>query len=102
MEDPAEQEAYWRGLHDQQPFADKTRPYEDYAHAYRTGYESLFKYAGKKYEDIEDDIALNYEKSRPESALPWDSARPAVKSVWDRLGGVITPRDVDRGARVWI
>jgi len=29
MEDPAEQEAYWRGLHDQQPFADKTRPYED-------------------------------------------------------------------------
>jgi hypothetical protein len=50
MEDPAEKEAYWRGLHDQQPFADKTRSYEDYAHAYRTGYESLFRYAGKKYE----------------------------------------------------
>ncbi len=48
MDDPAEQEAYWRENHDKQPFADKNRSYKDYAHAYRTGYESVFKYAGKK------------------------------------------------------
>jgi hypothetical protein len=57
------------------------------------------KHAGKKFEEIEDDIALDYEKARPEEALPWDHARPAVKAAWDKLAGVIGPRDVDRGVR---
>jgi hypothetical protein len=93
------EEKYWRERHDQQPYADKNRSYKDYAHAYHTGYEAAAKYPGKKFEEIEEDIALNYEKARPEDALPWDHARPAVKAVWDRLGGVLSPRDPDRGVR---
>jgi hypothetical protein len=99
MEDPAEQEAYWRAQHDQQPYADKTRSYENYAHAYRTGHEAATRHAGKKFEEIEDDIALDYEKGRPDDALPWDDARPAARAAWDRLAGVISPRDPDRGIR---
>ena len=99
MEDPAEHEAYWREQHPKQPFADKNRSYEDYAPAYRLGYEAASKYAGEEFEEIEDDIALDYERGRPGDALPWDHARPAVKAAWDRLSGVLGPRDSDRGIR---
>jgi hypothetical protein len=99
MEDPAEHEAYWREQHAKQPYADKNRSYEDYAPAYRLGSEAASKYAGKEFEEIEDDIALDYERGRPGDALPWDHVRPAVKAAWDRLSGVLGPREADRGIR---
>ena len=99
MENPTAEEAYWREHHEKQPYADKNRSYEDYAPAYRTGYEGISKYAGRKYEEIEDDLALDYQKARPDSALPWDTVRPAVKAAWDKMAGVISPRDPDRGVR---
>ena len=55
--------------------------------------------AGKRFEDIETDLALDYQKHDPNTALPWDRARPAVKSAWQRVSGTITPRDTDRGVR---
>jgi hypothetical protein len=99
MANQAEEEAYWRKQHTEQDYADKSRPFEHYAHAYRTGYEAAEEHRGKEFEDVEDDIALNYEQARPAHAVPWDQARPAVKAAWDRLAGVIGPRDVDRGTR---
>ena len=92
-------EAYWREHHAKQPYADKNLSFEHYAPAYRTGHEGAAKYAGKKFEEIEDDLALDYEKHLGGSGLPWDQALPAVKAAWDRLGGVISPRDPDRGIR---
>lgn len=97
--DRSKEEAYWRERHPGQPYAKKELSYEHYAPAYRTGYEGAVKHAGKAYEEIEDDLALDYEKHRPESALPWDMARPAVKAAWDKLSGVIGPRDTERGIR---
>ena len=93
------EEAYWREHHDRQPHAHKDYSYEHFAPAYRTGYEGAKKHAGKKFEEIEDTLALDYERNRADSPLPWDQARPATKAAWDRLGGVIAPRDVDRGTR---
>jgi len=98
MKDATEEEAYWREHHAKQPYADQGR-FEDYAPAYRTGYEAALKHQGKTFEEIEDDVALDYEKAHPGETLPWDRARPAVKAAWDRLAGVIAPRDVDRGTR---
>src|SRR5207249_10204308 len=39
MNPTTEEEKYWREYHAKQPYAEKGRPYEDYAGAYRTGYE---------------------------------------------------------------
>jgi hypothetical protein len=99
--DPEKEAAYWREQHPKQPYA-KNYSYDQFEHAYRTGYNSFFKYPGKTFDEVEDDVALGYEKEKPGSALPWDTVRPAVNSVWDRLGGVISPRDPDRGVREWI
>ena len=100
--DPATEEAYWRENHANQPYADKSLTYDHYAPAYRTGFQSVSKYPGKRYEEIETDLALDYEKDTGNSALPWDRARPAVKAAWDRISGVTTPMDRDRGARYGI
>jgi hypothetical protein len=94
-----EEEAYWRERHPTQPYASRDFSYDHYAPAYRVGYEAATKYAGKGFEEIETDLALDYERARPDSPLPWDQARPAVKAAWDRISGVIGPRDPDRGAR---
>lgn len=90
---------YWREHHGEQSFANPDYTYEDYAHAYKTGYEGFHRYPGKKYEEIEDELALEYERNKPESALPWDHARHAVHAAWAKVGHDIGPRDVERGIR---
>jgi hypothetical protein len=96
--DSAIEKIDWREHHEAQPFAAK-HSYEACVPAYRTAEAAVATHAGKKFEDIEDDLALGYGKHQTGSALPWDEARPAVRSAWDRLGGVISPRDPSRGIR---
>jgi hypothetical protein len=95
---PQKEQAYWREQHSKQPYA-KNYSYEQFEHAYRTGYDSFAKNAGKKFGEVEESVAADYEQGKPDSALPWDTVRPAAGAVWDRLGGVISPRDPDRGIR---
>lgn len=99
MQDPTEEERYWRKHHDKQPYADKNLSYEHYAPAYRTGYAAAVRHAGKAFEEIEHELTLDYEKIRTGDDPAWDFARPAVKAAWDRLGGVLSPQDPDRGIR---
>jgi hypothetical protein len=94
-----DEENYWREQHAKQPYADKERPFEEYAPAYRTGAEAAQKYPGKKFEDIEDEVILDYERSPAGAVLPWDHARHAVHAAWARLSNDIGPRDSDRGIR---
>jgi hypothetical protein len=96
---PLQEEAYWREQHAKQPYAGEKYTYEHYAPAYRTGIQGALKHAGKEYEEIEDDLALDYEKHRAGSGIPWDEARPAVRAAWDKLAGVTSPRDPTRGIR---
>jgi hypothetical protein len=93
------EEAYWREQHSKQPYADKNRAYEDYAAAYRVAVEGAGKHAGKEYDEVEHSLATEYERAQAGSAIPWDTVRPAARAAWDRLSGVISPRDSDRGIR---
>ena len=61
--------AYWREQHSKQPYA-KNYSYEQFEHAYRTGYNSFLKYPGKKFEEVEDSLASDYDEAKPTSALP--------------------------------
>src|SRR5881392_1506068 len=95
---PEREAAYWREQHAKQPYA-KNYAYEEFEHAYRTGYDTFFRYPGKTFDEVEESVAADYEQAKPASALPWDTVRPAASAVFDRLGGVIGPRDSDRGIR---
>jgi len=46
-----------------QPYA-KNSSYDQFEHAYRTGYNSFLKYPGKKFVDVEDAVALDYEQAK--------------------------------------
>jgi hypothetical protein len=96
--DPEKEAAYWREQHAKQPYA-KNYSYQEFEHAYRTGYDTFFRYPGKTFDEVEDSVAADYEEAKPGSALPWDTVRPAASAVFDRPGGVIGPRDSDRGIR---
>ena len=83
MADPKQEEAYWREQHQKQSFAKPGQKYDDYAAAYRTGYEGFHKYPGKPYEEIEDDLALDRKAqstSLAELAAPF---RKALKGASD-------------------
>ena len=96
---PTEEDNYWRDNHASQEWAAAGESYDQYAPAYRTGYEGVTKYAGKQYHEIEGDLARDYEKNDANPAIPWDRARPAVKAAWSRVSGEVGPRDTDRGMR---
>lgn len=80
---PTVEDAYWRENHVRQPYA-KGSPYDDYAVAYRTGYEGYGEYGGtaKSFEEREADLRRKYESSRPKIA--WDNAKVASRAAWDR------------------
>ena len=95
---PQKEADYWREQHPKQPYA-KEGSYEQFEHAYRTGYDTFFRYPGKSFDEVEESVATDYEQAKPASALPWDIACPAVNAVWEKMAGVIGPRDPDRGVR---
>lgn len=96
---PTVEETFWRENHASQPWASEGSTYDQYAPAYRTGYEGVTKYAGRNYDEIETDLASEYDKNNLNFALPWDRAQPAVKAAWHRVSGTVAPRDTDRGTR---
>jgi hypothetical protein len=98
---PENEAAYWREQHSKQPYA-RNSSYEQFEHAYKTGYNSFLKNPDKNFDEVEGSVAEEYENGKPGSALPWDTVRPAVNSVWERMAGIISPRDPSRGVREWL
>src|SRR6478735_2406198 len=83
---PTEEDAYWRENHPTQTYAGN-RPYEDYAGAYRTGYEGYTKY-GSNYgtcDECDADLAADYERNRGASQMKWKEAKHAARAAWNRV-----------------
>lgn len=83
---PTVEDAYWREAHADEPYYDQAYAYEDYAPAYRTGYEGASRYAAaSSFTDAEPKLRDDYLRNRGASALEWDTARSATRSAWDRV-----------------
>ena len=59
--------------------------YETYAPAYQYGWESKGRYPGRKYSEVESDLASGWGKTKGAAKLGWDKARHATRDAWDRL-----------------
>jgi hypothetical protein len=98
---PTVEDAYWRENHSRQPYA-KGSTYNDYAPAYRTGYEGYREYGilGKSYDESEAELRRRYESSKPKIA--WENAKVASRAAWDRThvtyGAGARPQDTRRPA----
>ena len=82
--DPTVEEAYWRSNYVSQPYYEKGRSYDDYAPAYKAGYEGRSQFSGRSFEDVEGDLESNYNRNRGRSTLNWQGARPAAHAAWHR------------------
>jgi hypothetical protein len=92
------EEAYWRENYERQPYYESGMTYDDYGPAYRLGYESRARYAGGRFEDVENDLATDYQARRGRSRLSWERAKQAARAAWDRVERAL-PGDFDKDGR---
>lgn len=83
--DPTAEDAYWRGSYATRPYYDSSTDYHEYAPAYRYGWESRNRHAGKKWNEVETDLARDWETSKAHSKLSWDHAKHASRDAWERV-----------------
>jgi hypothetical protein len=92
------EDAYWREAHMAEPYYNPAHRYEDYAPAYRMGWESRAKYDGGTFEHYEPAFRNDWEDAKGDSRLGWDEARHAVRAGWHRVERML-PGDADGDGR---
>jgi hypothetical protein len=95
---PTAEDAYWRGTYQDRPYYDRTMSYDDYAPAYRYGWESQARYSGRRFDDVENDMSSNWERAKGRSRLTWEKAKAASRDAWDRVERAL-PGDADGDGR---
>jgi len=100
MIDPTMEDDYWRGSWKDRSYIDGGFTYDqDYAPAYRYGWEAYPRYPGRTFEEVESELGTEWDRSRGESRLDWDRARHATRDSWQRVSDRIEramPGDSDR------
>ena len=95
--DPTVEEAYWRDNFASRPYAAGST-FDDYAPAYRYGWETYPQFAGVPFEEVEPQLRSQWSYRRGDSDLDWDQAKFAAKDSWQRLSDTIeraVPGDSD-------
>ena len=97
---PSVHDVYWREAFAREPYYSTDYTYDDYAPAYRTGYEAAGRYLGKNrhFDDLESELRANYERIKGTSRLAWENARDAVRAAWHRVERIM-PGDFDKDGR---
>ncbi|MDZ4685874.1 MAG: hypothetical protein SH850_12465 [Planctomycetaceae bacterium] len=84
--DPTAEDAYWRKNYASRPYYNKDLDYDTYSPAYRYGWESRSRHAGKTFEAAESDLKSGWDETQHDVALGWDKARLPVRDSWDHAG----------------
>ena len=92
--DPTAETEYWSRNYNARPYYESSYTYQDdYAPAYRQGWEARNKYHGREFDEVEPDLKNDWERTKTTSRLTWDKAKSAVRDAWDRVDN-----KVDRAA----
>lgn len=94
--DPTVEDSYWRGEYANRPYYDRAAGYDTYAPAYRYGWESRERYAGRTFDEAEVDLRRDWERSGHSAGLGWEKAKHAARDAWDRVERAVTG-DAGRG-----
>ena len=83
--DPATHDAFWQENHSTQTYAKDGGGYDEYSHAYRTGYQGAQTHgATKTFTDAETTLKDSYEKLKGNATLGWDKAKHATRAAYDK------------------
>ena len=91
-----QQASYWREQFQNEPYVTKGQKFDEYAPAYRTGYEGREQYAGQRFDDVENNLKRDYENNRGDSTMDWDKAKQACRAAWDRADQFVSSSQTDR------
>jgi hypothetical protein len=72
--------------------------WQDYEPAYQYGYQSFDRHRGRRFEEVEPELAQAWNTTRRGSKLGWAEAREAVREGWHYLERD-RPGDADRDGR---
>lgn len=90
--DPTVEATYWRENYINLPYVNGGS-YDDYGPAYQYGVSSYSKYAGRKFDDVESDLARDWRAARGASKLEWDRAKVASRDAWHRVSDTVDRHD---------
>jgi hypothetical protein len=83
--DPTVEDAYWRDQYPTRPYYEPNVAYDEYAPAYRYGWESRSRHPGQRFDDVEQKLASGWTTARSGSRLEWERARSATRDAWNRV-----------------
>ncbi|MFN0131543.1 MAG: hypothetical protein ACKVW3_03270 [Phycisphaerales bacterium] len=92
---PTVESKYWRDSHPSRPYAHAEFGYEEYAPAYRYGWESFGSQGGqgRTFESMEADLSRGWERAKGSSRLSWDQAKVASREAWTRVQSAAPSRN---------
>ena len=86
--DPTVEDQYWREAYPRRPYYSAQTKDDEYAPAYRYGWENRTRYQDRQFDDVEPELSTQWEKSRSTSRLSWEKAKLAVRDARDRTTGL--------------
>ena len=95
---PTAEDAHWRTAHSNESYARSELGYEEYAPAYKLGYESRDKYPGQTFDQAQGQLENQWDQTRGTSSLEWNDAKHATKAAWHRVERAV-PGDADGDGR---
>jgi hypothetical protein len=92
---PTIETKFWKESHSARPYGHNGFVYEEYAPAYRYGWESFGRreHEGETFDNVEADLGRGWDHVKGSSRLVWDQAKLATRDAWDRV------ESAARGAR---
>lgn len=89
---------YWSDNYRNQPGYVADYTYDDYAPAYRLGYQGRQRYADRGWDDAQSELERDWQELKGNSRLTWEQARSAGRAAWHRVERAL-PGDADGDGR---
>ena len=102
MIDPTVEEAYWRETYVSRPYVTKGATFDDYGPAYRYGIDNYARYPGRRFDEVEPELARDWQRAKGKSSLAWENAKHAARDSWQRVSDTVeraVPGDSDRDGK---
>ena len=93
---PTVEHEYWRVEYVKRPYFAANTPYDQYGPAYQYGWESFVAHKGKKFQDVEAQLARDWESRRGNSKLTWNNVRGATRDAWERMEATACGKSRDK------
>ena len=78
---------WWQNNFNTRPYASADRTFQDYEPAYRFGYQSLSRYHGRRWDQVEPNLRSDWEHFDGRGESTWESVKDAVRDAWDNITG---------------